>query len=52
MKTAEAAVLPGSGRTARSSLPEQSLFAKGRWYYGSQRPADPAKGREKSKDFS
>jgi hypothetical protein len=33
MKTAEAAVLPGTGRTARSSLPEQSLFAKGRWYY-------------------
>ncbi len=29
MKTAGAAVLPGTGRTARSSQPGKSLFAKG-----------------------
>ena len=32
VKTAGAAVLPGTGRTARDSLPGQSLFAEGRWY--------------------
>jgi hypothetical protein len=32
MNTAGAAVLPGTGRTANSSQPGKSLFAKGHWY--------------------
>jgi hypothetical protein len=33
MNTAGAAVLPGTGRTANSSQPGKSLFAKGHWYH-------------------
>jgi hypothetical protein len=36
MNTAGAAVLPGTGRTPRSSQPGKSPFAKGYWYYGLQ----------------
>jgi hypothetical protein len=32
MNTAEAAVLPGTGRTAGSSQPDKSLLAKRHWY--------------------
>ncbi len=40
MNTAGAAVLPGTGRTARSSQPGKSLFAKGHWYYSRAGRAD------------